>query len=1621
MSQSDTSQISSNVSSEFPIVGIGASAGGLEALRGLFTAMPGNTGAGFVLVQHLDPTHDSLMAELLTKYAQIPVIQVVDGMHVEPNRLHVIPPNAEMTIAGGVLHLTEPKERRGMRMPIDRFFSSLAEDQEERAIAIVLSGTGTDGTYGVRLIKARGGMALAQDPTTSGYDGMPRSAVATGDVDYVLPVSEMPEVLRRYIEHFQKFGSMAAVNKQDQDYMDSILALLIERQEYDFRCYKRGTINRRVLRRMGLNHISSLQEYHSKLRDDEAEVRSLAKDLLIGVTSFFREPEAWNLLRNEVLTELFTHQSKHEVIRAWVPGCATGEEAYSLAIVLTEAGEAAGRANNIIVFATDVDREALEVARIGVYPESLVADIEPDRLKRFFTREGDNYLVKKRLREKVIFAPQNIITDPPFSNLSLISCRNLLIYIQSEYQERLMGLFHFSLHDGGYLFLGSSETVGQGSRLFEPLSKKWRIYRRIDMRISPAMEFSSGKQSLPALSALGNAPHRKYSSSFGVVAQKALVEQFAPASVLVDREYRVLYFHGMVRDYIGPAPGDPTDDLLMLAGEGIRGKIRSALRQAAAENERVEVGGGHVRRGDQWYTIRIIVTPLSESGKPSGLLLVSFEDERRFDPLIPADASRSVDEGSVFLQLEDELKNTREELRGTIEQMETSNDELKASNEEVMSMNEELQSTNEELETSKEELQSLNEELITLNSQLEDKVHELEETTNDLSNLLSSTEIATVFLDRHFRIRRYTPAMGNLMRLISSDIGRAVTDITWRFEDPRLLDDAALVLAGQQVDQNEVECDDKSWHLRRILPYRTERGHVEGVVVTFNDISSRKATEIALQQSESHLRRITDNIPALISYIDSDLCYRFNNAAYEHWFGIPPHEVLGKSVLDVVGAEVFEQIGRQMEAVLQGKSVSFDDWIPNAQGGSRYISAQYIPDIDEHGDVQGFFAMTTDLTEKRRTEEKIEQLNAENQRNLDEMRALLDAAPVGIFLGRDKSCDDMVMNRAGAEMLRIPPQVNPFMSGPDAHKLDFRVYHDGHELETRELPMQLAATEARAIEGFEERIEFPDGSHIDLLTYAAPIFNANGEVQGCVGTFADVTKSRKMERLFKETAERLRIHIENTPLGIIEWDLETTITNWSGSAENLFGWSADEALGKTIQGLGLVFEEDEERVVHVVSELLDGRAQTNRCLNRSYRKDGTVIWCEWFNSVIRDENGAFVSALSVALDMTERQRLEDALHERTRRLEEADRRKNVFLAMLGHELRNPLMPIRNVVQLLTMQDQKEIDMQWAAQVIDRQTEHLQRMIDDLLDMARIRKGELNIEKSSQQLQEIIEEALTMLQPMIDEKHHHLMVEMTTEPLLVKGDATRLLQVISNLVSNAVRYTQENGEIKVLLARKAENQALISVADNGKGISDNLLPYVFDIFNQAASHPERSNAGLGLGLSLVKQIVLLHHGEVNVESEGIGKGSRFSVILPLVDGENEQYAETPPVSFREKRAQASLDILLVDDNPDVRDSLQQLLSAFGHRVSVLDSGRKVVDAVRNKLPDLVLLDLGMPDMDGYQAARELATLPARGKFKVVAVTGYAADPQDADDPHVDFDGYLLKPITPDMLEPYLTRR
>jgi len=878
---------------EFPIVGIGASAGGLDAFKKFFSTLPADSGMAFVLIQHLDPTRESLTAGLVGSYTPMRVVQVEDRMRVEPNRVYVIPPNTYLSIRERTLYLSAPTAPRSLRMAVDFFLRSLAEDQHGNAIGVILSGTGTDGTLGLKEIKAAGGMTMVQDPQTAQHDGMPRSAIASGSADCVVPAEQMADALLAYVEHAAVAAThMAVLPEKPSEPLTTAIEVLHARTQFDFGGYKKGTLQRRVLRRMSLRHCDQMTQYVDLLRSDAAEVAALFKDLLINVTTFFREPGAWQVLQEQVIRRIVAEKPPDAALRVWVPACASGEEAYSIAMMLIEELQAAQKSCRVQVLASDVDAEALEAARSGVYPEGIAAHVSAGRLSRFFTKFEHSYRVNKELRDTVVFAQQSLVSDPPFSKLDLVSCRNLFIYLEPAVQERLIPLLHFALLTGGYLFLGSAEGIGLQEDLFEAVSTKWRIYRRIGPTRHDKLQFRVAAAPASAV-VRGRSPNPPDPTRLATLAQHLLLQRYVPACVIINRTGEILYFHGRTEEYLIRPDGPPTHDLIAQTRNGLRSKLRGAVQEAMRGTQRVVVTGVQVRRGSAVPRVKVTVEPLDETARKSeGLWLVSFEDEPALPTAVAAAAvaSRGSD-AALVQQLEHELKSIKEDLQQTIE-------DLRASNEELMSVNEELQATNEELETSQEELQSLNEELTTANTQLESKITQLEAANNDLNNLLTSTNIATLFLDTQLRIRRFTPAATRLFSLIASDVGRPIGDIAQKFTDPDLLSVAAAVLRQPMTPQTEVQGHDGRWYVRQVLPYRTRGDRTEGVVITFSDVAAD-----ALQEARLYAESIVDTVREPLLVLDGEFRVRSANQSFYTTFQVSAANTVGRLLYELGNRE----------------------------------------------------------------------------------------------------------------------------------------------------------------------------------------------------------------------------------------------------------------------------------------------------------------------------------------------------------------------------------------------------------------------------------------------------------------------------------------------------------------------------------------------------------------------------------------------------------------------------------------------------------------------------------------------------------------------------------------------
>lgn len=837
-----------------PFIGIGASAGGLEALEGLFAHMPEDIDAVFVVIQHLDPHHKSLMGELLQSYAQLKVVPIEDGMTPQKNTIYINPPNCRVGLMSQTFCLSPAEKSQTTGLPIDYFFRTLADDLKEKAIAMVLSGTGTDGSLGIKAIKGQGGMTIAQAEAQAAYSGMPGSAIKTGMVDMVLPVEKIGHELRSYLHHpYLSDQKKTATDETTNQILKKILLLIRTSTGNNFAGYKPNTIRRRIERRMALHQIDRIQDYYRYAEQNNIEIEILFKDLLIGVTNFFRDPEAFEAIAQKVMPSIIKSKRSQAPVRVWVPGCATGEEAYSLAILLVESMENRKTHVNVQIFATDINEDAIAFARQGVFPVSIAADVSKERLRRFFNKSGDQFTVTKQIRDMIVFANQNLINDPPFSKLDLVSCRNLLIYLKAELQKQILPLFHFTLIPKGVLFLGSSESISGFADLFTPIDAKCKVFKRKEVLLEDMGDYPVPPLVQPSgqFRALNHKPLSKIFNSRSI-AEKMILDHYAPASVLVNAKYDILFFIGNTSRYLNPPVGEPNINLMQMIHQKLRYKLSLALNKAIQTKKRGVAEGISRHLDDEVETLKITANPISEPGIPPGLVMVVFETQNRETITAPPDRLKpdrlqidKEDDPAVdphVKNLEQELKYTRENLQTTIEELETSNEELKSTNEELQSTNEELQSTNEELETSKEEMHSTNEELVTINAELQNKVKELQGVNNDINNLLASTEIATLFLDCNLNIRRFTPAAVNSFNLIGSDIGRSIGDITSKIQYEALQTDATLVLDKLVSIEKELQLKQGGLVSMKMLPYRTIDNIIDGVVITFLEIPVSKKT-----------------------------------------------------------------------------------------------------------------------------------------------------------------------------------------------------------------------------------------------------------------------------------------------------------------------------------------------------------------------------------------------------------------------------------------------------------------------------------------------------------------------------------------------------------------------------------------------------------------------------------------------------------------------------------------------------------------------------------------------------------------------------------------------------------
>jgi len=906
---------------QFPIVGIGASAGGLEAFELFFGHLPEKTGLAFVVIQHLDPTQKGILPELLQRVTKMNVFQVKDRTTVKPDCLYVIPPNKSMSILHGVLHLFDPIEERGMRLPINYFLTSLAEDQQENAIGVILSGMGSDGSEGVRNIKERNGIVLVQDPSTAKFDSMPRNAIDTVAVDIVAPAAELPVKLLSLLKHIVPVPTNQDADHQIQSALEKILILLRQRTGNDFSFYKRNTIYRRIERRMHVYKIEKIHSYAQFLQENPKEIDILFKELLIGVTNFFRDTAVWEKLKDTILPALITKQSDGTVLRAWIPGCSTGEEAYSLAIVFKEVVEKLNPHGNITlqIFATDLDHDAIDIARKGLFSTTIKSEVSPHRLNRFFNSIDTGYRINTEIREMIVFAQHNIIMHPPFSKIHLLSCRNLMIYLDTELQKSLISLFYYSINSTGILILGSAETLGSQASLFVPIDSKLKIYKRSSTSLLPELyDFPSSFSKTQPVPMEKLVP-AKSTQNLQTLADQLLLQSFSPPGVLVNENGDILYISGRTGKYLEPSVGKANLNIFAMLREGLRNDFPIAFRKALKSNDPVLMHHVKVETNEGSNIINVTIQRIDKPQPLSGMIMIIFTEVPLMpNHSLPKEKGGGKSDNTDQSRMEFELRMAREQQQSMLEEMQTSQEELKSTNEELQSTNEELQSTNEELTTSKEEMQSMNEELQTLNAELQSKVDESSRVNNDMKNLLNSTDIATLFLDKNLNIRRFTNEATKIFKLIKGDVGRPFTDLVTDLIYPELAADAIEVLRSLVLTEKQIPSKDGRWFSIRVMPYRTYDDRIDGLVITFINHTDIKQVEIKLHETEQIHKLLLSASSDIIIRLSSELKIMEFNPIAEHYFGKTATDVLDHSfVSQFIPEQIRLKTEKELTALLK--------------------------------------------------------------------------------------------------------------------------------------------------------------------------------------------------------------------------------------------------------------------------------------------------------------------------------------------------------------------------------------------------------------------------------------------------------------------------------------------------------------------------------------------------------------------------------------------------------------------------------------------------------------------------------------------------------------------------------
>ncbi|MES2597305.1 MAG: PAS domain S-box protein [Verrucomicrobiota bacterium] len=1850
----------------FPVVGIGASAGGLAALQVLFKELPVDTGMAFVVIMHLAPEHESNLADILARETQMPVAVVANDPLVEPNHIYVIPPARDMIITGGRLQLVPQQRMEGLHA-IDHFFRALAEDVGHQAVGIVLSGGLSDGTLGLEEIKGASGVTFAQDETAE-HESMPKSAIASGCVDYVLPPEGIAKELVRFARHPYLVPDEEGVAEIDGEPSHARVTEIVRRATgVDFTHYKSSTLQRRIKRRIMLNRMTTAEDYEDFLRRTPEEVEELYQDILIGVTSFFRNPDAFEALARDVFPKLIADCPKGEKVRLWVVGCSSGEEAYSLAMAFTECAQALSSDVQFQLFATDVNQRCVEKARAAWYPRTIAHDVSPERLKQFFVEEGGGYRIHKALREHCVFSRHNALADPPFLRMDFLSCRNMLIYLEPVLQQKIVPLFHYALKAGGWLWLGSSESAGTVRDLFDATDVRHKIYTRRaggrtpSTRLQPAFSSLTLHEPMHARQPLQTALPRD--------AERLLLAKYAPPGVVVSGALEIVQFQGDTGPFLAPAAGAASLHLLKMLREGLPTAVRDAVQKAEQTGSTVRVENLRVRSNGGFKRLAVEVIPVKPgaAGKGAGFIVLFDEAGGKSAPAeekqgswlkrlwqnLTSSAAPVAWQTEEIAHLTEELATARETMQASQEQHDAATEELQSANEEAQSANEEMQSIYEELENSKAEIEARNKELTALSDELASRNAELNRVNDELSKSEHLYRAIGESINYGVWIceadGRNTYASESFLKLVGLTQDQC-SNLGWgdllHPEDAQETLDAwqECVRTGLPWDrQHRFRGVDGKWHdiLARGVPMKDDQDRITQWAGINLDFGQVKQAEQNLRLSEQRFRNAVSILSSLVWTNSADGRMEGEQPAWSAFTGQTPEEYQGYGWAKAVHPDDAQPTVDAWQKAVSAKGIfEFEHRVRRADGEWRLCSVRAKPTLNDDGHVLEWVGVHTDITEKREVEQALRQREALFSK-------LVEQAPGGMYVV-DESLRVMEMNsmtrpvfasaepvigRAFSEVMDIiwGPEQGPRLTAIFRHTLETGERYqssnytavrqdigeeqsyawEAHRItlpsgrygvvcyfndvtEERALEARLRASEQRArqivqsitdgfmtldenwhitylnprgagiLEPLEKTAdklagqdfwkEFPEmlGTELeeklrlamsqqapaffetyypplkqwfDIRAYPSPvgltiyflnvterkqaiealrkseafnrsiiesspdcvkvldlkgtllsleaghgllgvtdpapllglpwidfwtrpedhaactaavaaaaaggeakftgffrtahgydkwwnvaltpILNSHGRPVSLLAVSRDVTEAREMEDALRASETRKDAILSSALDAIITMDHEGRLVEFNNAAERIFGYARADVIGKILADL-IIPEHLRARHKQGLAHFLatgEGPVLNKQIELPALRADGTEFPAEFAIIPIPGTQPPMFTAF--LRDITRRRQMETSLVTRAEQLAQADRNKDEFLAMLAHELRNPLAPLRNATELLKDDLLASSERAQAQSIIGRQIENMSRMLDDLLDVSRITEGKIEMRKKPVALESIITGALSLVRATCAAQNQQLSVFMPEEPLYLEADATRLEQVFGNLLTNAAKYSGEGSHITIGAERAppAEPPAvIITVQDNGVGIDPDLLPRIFDLFVQASRTLDRSHGGLGIGLTLVQRLVKLHGGHIEARSQGLGHGAEFIVRLPILR-EAPKAAEASAAPARE----AARRILIVDDNTDSARTLAMLQGRRGHQTCTAFTGPDALTAAQSFKPEVVLLDIGLPGMDGFEVARQIRALPGMAEVLLIAMSGYGSTEDRTTAKTAGFDDYLVKPI------------